>query len=433
MKLTRTAYSLGVCALAIIAMAAHAAGLYDVAALIAAHPEVAAGLGALAMAGEIHMKDVGPALQEFSRSANQKIDAATKKAEEVEQRQVELQAEIQNLAQHMARGTHALSGPIDPHLALTKSLEESTGFQALRDRNTNRCKIDLPRDFFTKAPLTSTTEGVEALVTADRRPGIVIPGQRRLTIRDLLPSVPTESGSVEYVREVSMTNNAATVAEGALKPQSTVTLELLTAKVVTIAHWAHASNQILADVPYLASYLEGRLRYGLMYVEEMQLLMGAGTGTDLAGLYTLATNYSAPYTPLGDTMIDQSRGAMAQLENSNYRATAFVLHPNDWTRIELLKTSDGAYLKANPNEGNARVLWGLPVVTTTAMTQDKFLVGDFNQAAVIFDRQNPTLDIATQDQDDFVKNLVKLRVEERLALAVQLPGALVKGDFGNIA
>lgn len=160
--------------------------------------------------------------------------------------------------------------------------------------------------------------------------------------------------------------------------------------------------------------------------------MGAGTGTDINGLYTRATNYVAFFTSASPTILDMLRLAMTQLENANYRATAFVLHPNDWTRVELIKTTDGDYLAANPKENGERVLWGAPVITTTAMTEDKFLVGDFPQAAVLFDRQLPTLDIALEDQDDFVRNLCKLRVESRIGLAVQLTAALVKGDLGNL-
>lgn len=63
------------------------------------------------------------------------------------------------------------------------------------------------------------------------------------------------------------------------------------------------------------------------------------------------------------------------------------------------------------------------------MTAGSFLAGDFAQAAILIDREAPRLDIAFEDQDDFVKNLCKLRVEERVGLAVQLPGALIAGAF----
>jgi hypothetical protein len=49
-----------------------------------------------------------------------------------------------------------------------------------------------------------------------------------------------------------------------------------------------------------------------MYVEENQLLNGGGTGTDLNGVYTQATAYSAPITVAAPTKIDVLRLAMLQ-------------------------------------------------------------------------------------------------------------------------
>ena len=38
------------------------------------------------------------------------------------------------------------------------------------------------------------------------------------------------------------------------------------------------------------------------------------------------------------------------------QTTGIVLHPNDWMLIDLLKTTDGAYLKSNPTISNVRNL-----------------------------------------------------------------------------
>jgi HK97 family phage major capsid protein len=78
-------------------------------------------------------------------------------------------------------------------------------------------------------------------------------------------------------------------------------------------------------------------------------------------------------------------------------------------------------------------LWSLPVVPTPAMTEDKFLVGAFDMAAQIFDRQDATVEVSTEDQDNFIKNKVTIRAEERLALAIYRPAALVYGDLGRVA
>ena len=67
------------------------------------------------------------------------------------------------------------------------------------------------------------------------------------------------------------------------------------------------------------------------------------------------------------------------------------------------------------------------------MTVDKFLIGAFDLAAQIFDRQDATVEVSTEDADNFQKNKVTIRAEERLALAVYRPEALVYGDLGRVA
>jgi HK97 family phage major capsid protein len=74
-----------------------------------------------------------------------------------------------------------------------------------------------------------------------------------------------------------------------------------------------------------------------MYVEENQLLNGGGTGTDLNGIYTQATAYSAPITVAAPTKIDVLRLRCCRRSLAEYPATGIVLHPTDWATIELTK------------------------------------------------------------------------------------------------
>lgn len=282
--------------------------------------------------------------------------------------------------------------------------------------------------------LTTDSNGSAGdLIVPDRR-GLIDPVQRRMTIRDLLTPGNTSSNAIQYVKETGFVNNAATHTEtaGTRKPQSEIKFDLMTTGVTTIAHWVQATKQILDDVPMLQSYLDGRLRYGLMYKEEEQLLMGGGTGTDLNGIYTQATTFASPLADLtGATKIDVIRLAMLQAFLAEYPANGVVMHPTDWAAIELTKDTAGWYLMADPAGNIAKRLWALPVVDTQAMPLDKFLVGAFQLGAQIFDREEATVTISTEDDQNFTKNLVTILAEERLALAVYRPEAFVKGDFSD--
>lgn len=259
------------------------------------------------------------------------------------------------------------------------------------------------------------------------------PLQRRLTVRDLLAPGRTTKPVVFYQRESGYTNNAAVVSEGSLKPKSDLTFELITDPVRTIAHLFDISLQMLDDVAYIESYIGARGLYGLKYAEETELLTGSGTGQHLLGIYTAATAYAQPagvtLDPTKETDIDKLRLALLQVELADAYASGMVLHPTDWAGIELLKDTTNAYLFVNPQDVTTPRLWGRPVVGTKAMTQGRFLVGDFAAHAQILDRQDANIMISFENKDNFERNMATIRVEERLALAIYRPEAFVKGTL----
>jgi len=233
------------------------------------------------------------------------------------------------------------------------------------------------------------------------------------------------------VKMITRTNNAKVVSEGVQKPESNYVYQRGDAPVRTIAHWVQVARQAMDDAAQLQTEIDTELRYGLEYAEELELLKGDGTGEHLEGLVTAADNYSAPISVSGATMIDTLRIAILQASLAEYSADGIVLHPSDWARIELLKDGEDRYLWANPRSVNAPGLWGLPVVVTQAMDEDEFLVGAFRMSATIYDRMDAEVLISSEDRDNFVKNMLTVRAEKRLALAVKRPSALVTGDFGN--
>jgi HK97 family phage major capsid protein len=279
---------------------------------------------------------------------------------------------------------------------------------------------------------TDAAGSVGGMVQSQRLATPIMLPQRRMTVRALLAQGQTNSNSIEYDREKVFTNSAAPVAEGAAKPQSELQTEDATATVRTIAHWMRASVQILADAPGLRSMIDQRLRYGLAYVEETQLLTGSGSGQNLSGLITNATAYAAPGSLSASTQVDVLRLMILQVALSEFPPNGIVMNPIDMAAIEMSKDTAGGYLIGDPQGTIQKRLWGLPVVETQAITVDKALVGAFDLAAQIFDRQDATVEVSTEDQDNFIKNKVTIRAEERLALAIYRPAALVYGDLGRV-
>jgi hypothetical protein len=212
-----------------------------------------------------------------------------------------------------------------------------------------------------------------------------------MTIRPLLAPGNTNSNLIEYDREKGFTNNAAPVAEGGPKAQS----EIQYRGCERAGSHDRALDAGLGPDPGRCtgprSIIDQRLRYGLAYKEECELLTGSGSGQHLSGLITNATAYSASFAVAGETQIDKLRLAMLQVALAEYAANGHVLNPIDWAVIETLKDGEGRYLIGNP-QGGVRRSSGAAGCATQAMTVDKFLTGAFDLAAQIFDRQDATVE-----------------------------------------
>jgi HK97 family phage major capsid protein len=122
--------------------------------------------------------------------------------------------------------------------------------------------------------------------------------------------------------------------------------------------------------------------------------------------------------------------AIQQSAVAELPATGIIINTNDWYDILTLKDAEGRYIIPGGPLSNAPArLWQLPVVYTNAMPVGHFLAGAFKTAATIYDREEASVVASTEDRDNFVKNLVTLLAEERLAMAVKRPEALIYGSF----
>lgn len=312
---------------------------------------------------------------------------------------------------------------------LEKSFSEKTSEELVKAWDGRSAKTEVGS--FYKA-VTSAVNSAGATIAPQRVDGILTPGIQRLTVRDLLMQGATSSNAIEYVRENVFTNGADVVAEGALKPESNITFTKETANVKTIAHWIQASRQVTSDSSQLQGYINNRLLHGLALKEEQQLLNGDGTGDNLTGLNVIATAYDSALTVTGDTFADTVAHAIYQVSISEFEATAVVLNPADWHKIAMLKDQDGRYIFGGPQAFASKVMWGLPVVATTSQAKNTFTVGAFGLASQVWDNQDATVEVSNQDRDNFVKNMLTILCEERLAVTHYRPQAIIKGEFAAV-
>lgn len=375
------------------------------------------------------LNKIGDAVKAQAEAANKEVARLGAMSEETRAsvdklliQQGELQARLQEAEQKMLNA--GKDNGEEEFRSAGNIVAEKLAAEGVSSNFNGKSRIQMPR-----SAITSATGSGGVLVAPDRRAGIIAIPERQMTIRDLIAPGTTTSNMVQYVKETGFTNNAAPVAENTSKPYSDITFAMENASVQTIAHLMKASRQILDDASALASFIDARARYGLMIKEEGQLLYGNGTGANLHGIIPQASAYAAPTGAEVTTeqRIDRLRLAILQAALAEYPATGIVLHPTDWATIELLKDNIGKYIIGNPQNGTTPTLWRLPVVPTQSINQNAFLVGAFNLGAQIFDRMDIEVLVSTENTDDFEKNMVTLRAEERLAFAVYRPEAFVTG------
>jgi len=101
------------------------------------------------------------------------------------------------------------------------------------------------------------------------------------------------------------------------------------------------------------------------------------------------------------------------------------MSPADWLTAQLSKDSNGNYLLGPPNANVMPRAWGLPVVPTPAMSQGQFVCIDTGAFGYIADRENASVRISENVNDQFIRNLVTLLAEERTTIVVENANAAV--------
>jgi HK97 family phage major capsid protein len=277
-------------------------------------------------------------------------------------------------------------------------------------------------------------------------PGVVDKLFQPLTFADLILSGQATTNSLRYVVEGTATSGAAGVAEGATKPQSTLGLTTSDEPIKKIATSLKISDEMLEDAPAVQSYINGRLMLFVRIEEERQLLRGTSGGNEVQGILT---SRSVPVYAGGTAVGDRATQLFKAM--NGLRGSAFiepewiVIHPTDWEAIRLLKDGAGGtvgqYFGGGPFQGPYGVgqnlnasgqvsgptdtIWNKPTYVTGIIGAGTALVGTRSNAQV-WRKGGMSVEATNSNDTDFLLNLIAIRAEERLGLAVYRPTAYVE-------
>ena len=276
-----------------------------------------------------------------------------------------------------------------------------------------------------------------AFVVPDYTDIVEMLGRRALTLRDVISVRRTSSDVVEYVRQTAHTNAAAIVPEattaaagaagaaGGYKPDGSWTFERVSTPVATIAEWVPATKRALADAAQLEDLINAELAADIAEAEENAILKGSG---DITGILSTSGIQSQAFAT--DIFTTVRKAITKARTIGRVVPNAVLMSPTDVETVDLARENNatGKFLGAGPWAMGPRTLWGVPILESEGIEAGTAVVGDFSKA-VLWDREQTTVTLSNSHADFFVRNLVAILAEERVAFGVTRPTAFVKAKL----
>jgi len=256
-------------------------------------------------------------------------------------------------------------------------------------------------------------------------------------IRDFVRVQPIATDSAYVIRDAAGEGGPTAVSMGAAKPQSDRDYVKLIVPVTKIAHYFKIPEEMLTDISWLQNEITA-VGVEELLAKEDNLVLNQAAGSGLFAGLTTSTNSTAFAAPtelaLGIDLAnnyDVLVAAWTQLMKLKGKANYALCNPGDYAKMILTKSSAsiGDYVFGAPNIAIPNI-FGIPLIPHNEITTDKFLLGDFSKAT-IGQREGVSVRFYDQNEDDAIKNMVTVVIEERLTVVVDRADRLIYGDFGD--
>jgi HK97 family phage major capsid protein len=390
--------------------------------------------------GEAHKKQIGEVKESLQATVNDKIKEVK---EDLDTRATEAKAlaqktadELKELKQNQA--TNGIGG---------NGQAKSFG-QQLEEKITAN-KANLPLSVGKKFSFDIDTKAVGNMGSAANLtgsyfvpptvvPGVILQPYNQTHMRDVLNTGQTDSNIIRYIRDNGGEGGPTTVAEAGTKPQMDRDLAIVDAPVRKIATYLRVPEEMIEDIPYLTSFLTNVGTQEVMAVEDTQIIYGDGTGQNLSGLAT-AGNFTAYAADAGGgaasgvvtapNEYDVLTSAVKQMRVLKRVPTVHLVSPVDyWKMVSRKDTTNNYILQGGGNGLVPATAGGVPITQMNQIAAGDFITLDRNAAQIYF-RSNITVRFYEQDQDNAIKNMVTIVIEERLALCIYYVTGIIKGTF----
>jgi len=373
---------------------------------------------------------------------NEKIEGVTEKAregmvtekaasekfiskEEAENMKVEHEKSIARLREELSQKD---TSPV----TLEKELKEKLTADVLSVlKKDSKAKVSL--ELKAAANMSNATAITGQIPQAMRMDGVSKKPYNVPLIADLLSPSPVNSNVIEYVEEFDEQGAPAFLVEQQKFPLMSVKYRVKDAKVKKVGAHIKVTREMLSDVSFVLSEIQNKLVTRIALKADQKMLSGDEdtNAEEWDGLIEYATAFDNDGTKIAKpTNYDVVLTANKQLRNALRFGTALMIHPDDMLNLRASKDENGNYVNQMLALGLSNTIEGLRIIENPLMTKGKFIVADLSFINY-FIREGMELDIAYENEDDFLKDLVTIKGRMRAAFFVKSndTDAFIYGDW----
>lgn len=250
---------------------------------------------------------------------------------------------------------------------------------------------------------------------------------RKLSMYDVFPKLnlsgSNDNGTIRYYDwdEDTIVRAAASVAEGALFPDSTAKFKRYSLPIQKIGDTLPVTEEFFEDENMFAAELGMFLEVNVNLAIDTQLADGDGTSNTLVGLKASVPAYVAPEAGIQDAsiydLIVKVREAITATGGSKYSPDVVFMNITDINKMKLKKDDLNNYIMPPFATVGGQVVDGITVIESNNITANTLVLGD-RRYARIYERGGLVLSkglVGTQ----FTEDEMTLKARKRLAFLIR--------------
>ena len=236
------------------------------------------------------------------------------------------------------------------------------------------------------------------------------------------------TAGVDFVYTARM----AGVPYGQRKPNTDFGITKKSVDFITIAATETIPIQMYNNLSFIKGLINQEMRYALEDSLAYFIVHGNGNpGTQLSGLLSQPAIQQATWSamPTGTDRLGAIRRAITMARLTGYKPDSILMGSELLQEIQLMKDANQLYMFANPTKCATDKIWCLNVIEDSTMMGNTAIIGNFTRALQLYDHGQMAFKTSEEHAENFVENLITMRLEMEVALVVQAPQAFVALDF----